>query len=73
LVDAVLGDAIEALRIIAILASPAIPRAADELWRRLGLDGSPAGQRLPAAAVWGQYRGGLAVTKGAPLFPRLSG
>lgn len=69
-VDAVLGDALEALRIVAVLAQPAVPSAAEEVWRRLGLPGSPADQRLPAAAAWGGYPGGLAVAKGAPLFPR---
>ena len=44
-------------------------RAAAEVWRRIGLPGSPADQRLPAAATWGGYPGGLAVEKGAPLFP----
>jgi methionyl-tRNA synthetase len=70
-VDAVLGDALEALRIVAILASPAVPRTSEEVWRRIGLDGAAAGQRLPEAAVWGAYPGGLAVEKGAPLFPRI--
>ncbi|MDQ1411619.1 MAG: methionyl-tRNA synthetase, partial [Acidimicrobiaceae bacterium] len=28
-------------------------------------------QRLPAAAEWGGYPGGLPVEKGAPLFPRI--
>ncbi len=69
-VDAVLGSALEVLRIVALLVSPAIPSSADEIWRRIGLDGSPADQRLPAAAVWGGYPGGIAVEKGAPLFPR---
>jgi methionyl-tRNA synthetase len=69
-VDAVMGDALEALRIVTILASPAIPNACDEAWRRIGLDGSPAGQRLPDAAAWGGYPGGRPVEKGTPLFPR---
>jgi methionyl-tRNA synthetase len=69
-VDAVMGDALEVLRIVAILASPAIPDACDEAWRRIGLDGSPSSQRLPDAAAWGGYPGGLTVEKGAPLFPR---
>jgi methionyl-tRNA synthetase len=72
-VEAVLGDALEALRIVAVLASPALPTACAEAWRRIGLDGSPLDQRVPAAAQWGGYPGGLAVTKGAPLFPRLAG
>jgi methionyl-tRNA synthetase len=70
-VDAVLGDALEVLRIVAVLASPAIPHAASEVWRRIGLDGTPEEQRLPAAAAWGGYPGGVPVTKGDALFPRV--
>ena len=69
-VDGVMGDALEALRIVAVLAWPAVPRACAEVWRRLGLPGSPGEQRLPEAAAWGRYPGGLSVEKGAPLFPR---
>jgi len=71
--DAVLGDALEALRIIAVLVSPVMPAAAAELWARIGLQGRPD---EPGAAgeggslQWGRYPGGLVVTKGAPLFPR---
>jgi methionyl-tRNA synthetase len=72
-VDAVLGDALEALRIVTILASPAVPGTSVEIWRRLGLDDRPDDQRLPEAAAWGGYPGGLTVEKGAPLFPRLAG
>jgi methionyl-tRNA synthetase len=69
-VDRVLGDALEALRIVAVLAWPAVPRACGEVWRRIGLAGSPGDQRLPGAATWGGYPGGVAVEKAAPLFPR---
>ncbi|MGK2929001.1 MAG: class I tRNA ligase family protein, partial [Acidimicrobiales bacterium] len=69
-VDAVMGDALEVLRIVAILASPAVPRSSREIWTRIGLKGSPEDQRLPDAAAWGGYPGGLPVTKGDPLFPR---
>jgi methionyl-tRNA synthetase len=71
-VDAVLGDALEVLRIVAVLASPAIPDASAEIWRRIGLDGSPLHQQLPDAATWGRYPGGLPVEKGTPLFPRIT-
>jgi methionyl-tRNA synthetase len=71
--DAVLGDALEALRVLAVLACPAVPRAAAEIWRRIGMSGAPGDQRLPAAAEWGGYPGGLPVATGAPLFPRLAG
>jgi methionyl-tRNA synthetase len=70
-VDAVLGDALEALRLVAILASPAVPSTSREIWRRIGLDGAPDDQRLPAAAAWGGYPGGLTVVKGDSLFPRI--
>jgi methionyl-tRNA synthetase len=69
-VDAVMGDALEALRVVTVLASPALPSTCDEIWRRLGLSGSPSDARLPGAAAWGGYPGGVAVEKGAPLFPR---
>jgi methionyl-tRNA synthetase len=70
--DAVLGDALEVLRIVAVLATPAIPSAAAEVWRRIGLPGSPSDQRVPDAVAWGQYPGGLTVETGAPLFPRIT-
>jgi len=71
-VDASMGDALEVLRIVSILASPALPTTTAEIWRRLGLSGSPDQQRLPEAAAWGGYPGGLPVEKGESLFPRKS-
>ncbi|MEZ5215566.1 MAG: methionine--tRNA ligase [Ilumatobacteraceae bacterium] len=68
--DAVMGDALEALRLAALLASPAIPATAQAIWERIGLPGAVEDQRLPDAATWGGYPGGLTVTKGDPLFPR---
>lgn len=70
-VDRVLGDALEALRIVTILASPALPSTTQEIWRRLGLTGAVTDQRVPGDVEWGRYPGGSAVTKGAPLFPRI--
>jgi methionyl-tRNA synthetase len=67
---AVLGDCLEALRIVALLASPVIPNATAELWRRLGLEGTPEQQRLPDAAAWGGLPAGSRLEKGTPLFPR---
>jgi len=69
-VDAILGSALEVLRIVSILIVPAMPSTADQIWRRIGLDGSPGDERLPAAGGWGGYPGGRTVEKGAPLFPR---
>ncbi len=67
----VLGDCLEALRVIALLTSPVIPNAAAELWRRLGLAGRPDDQVLPEASRWGLLPAGARLEKGAPLFPRL--
>jgi methionyl-tRNA synthetase len=58
------------LRIVALLASPVIPNAAGELWRRLGLAGRPEDERLPEAAGWGRLPAGAPLEKGEPLFPR---
>jgi methionyl-tRNA synthetase len=70
-VDAVLGDALEALRVVSVLASPALPIGTAEIWRRIGLPGRPDEQSMPDAVIWGGYPGGQPVETGAPLFPRL--
>lgn len=71
-VDTVMGDALEALRIVTILVAAAMPATAQLVWERLGLTGAVNDQRLPAAAAWGGYPGGCGVIKGTPLFPRKS-
>jgi methionyl-tRNA synthetase len=71
-VERVLGDALEALRIVAILASPAIPATAQVVWERLGLPGAVTGQRVPGDVAWGRLAGGTPITKGAALFPRIT-
>jgi methionyl-tRNA synthetase len=68
---AVVGDCLESLRIVALLASPLIPRATAELWRRLGLPGEPADEQLPEGASWGRLPAGAPLEKGPPLFPRI--
>ncbi len=73
-VDGVLGDALEVLRIVAVLASPVMPQTAREIWRRLGLKGDVAAPGQAAtdtgALGWGGYPGGRPVEKAPPLFPR---
>ena len=71
-VENVLGSALEALRIVALLVSPAMPDTSAEIWHRLGLKGRPQDRRLPEDATWGGYPGGVPVEKGPPLFPRRS-
>jgi methionyl-tRNA synthetase len=69
-VDLVMGDALEALRIVTILANPALPNTTQEIWRRLGLTGNIVDLRITPDTAWGRYPGGTTVTKGDPLFPR---
>ena len=70
-VDAVMGDALEALRIVTVLAFPVVPHTAQLIWERIGFTSDVSEQRLPESATWGGYPGGLTVTKGDPLFPRI--
>ncbi len=72
-VDGVLGDALEVLRLVAVMVSPVLPATAEEIWSRLSVGGSPAapGNAGPDGVLsWGGYGGGVPVTKGSPLFPR---
>ena len=69
-VDAVMGDALEALRIVCILVAAAVPDTAQEIWRRIGMPGAVADARVPRDTAWGGYRAGAPVEKGDPLFPR---
>ena len=66
------GDAVEALRIVSILANPALPTTTQEIWNRIGLTGNIADLRINTDTKWGQYTGGTQVVKGQPLFPRLT-
>ena len=70
-VDAVLGSALEALRIV-VAAGRRRPcrRPPRRSGAGSGSTGSPAEQRLPEAAAWGGYPAGCPVEKGPPLFPR---
>ena len=72
-VEAVLGDCLEVLRIVAVLISAVMTSTASEIWRRLGMGGSPgsSGNAGPGGVLaWGGYPGGAAVEKGPGLFPR---
>jgi methionyl-tRNA synthetase len=72
--DVVLVTVCEALRGIAVLYNPVMPRAMASLWRRLGADtvlGPIAEQRISGVGEWGVLPAGTPVTKGDALFPRL--
>lgn len=67
--EQVLNAALEALRVGAVLVSPAMPRAARSIWDRLGLPGDPADGPLAETAVFGVFPEST-VAKGDLLFPR---
>ncbi len=67
----VLYASAEVLRILSVLISPIMPRAAASLWNQLGIEEPLGGRQLPEAASWGGLRPGTQVTKGESLFPRL--
>ena len=71
--EACLFASAEALRIIAVMISPVMPRAAAGLWEQLGIEVSLDEQRLPQAAQWGAIPPGIRVRRGEGLFPRLEG
>jgi methionyl-tRNA synthetase len=69
-VNRILGDSLEALRIVSVLISPAMPETAQAIWRRIGLAGRVEAQQLPGAGEWGGYLDGQHVLVDQPLFPR---
>jgi methionyl-tRNA synthetase len=69
----VLYTSAEVLRILAVLTSPVMPRAAARLWEQLGIAEPLEGQRLPGAAAWGGLSSGSRIRRGDALFPRVEG
>jgi methionyl-tRNA synthetase len=68
--DAVLYDLCEGLRWLSILLFPYMPSKATEMWRQLGLSGTPE-VRWPDELTWGRLAAGTQTDPGLPLFPRL--
>ena len=70
----ILYTAAEALRGIAVLHAPVMPRTSAALWELLGAEpmlGSLGGQDVRDAGRWGQLPAGVTLTKGDSLFPRI--
>ncbi len=64
----------EALRSIAILHNPVLPRTMDALWHQLGAHhtvGPIAEATVASCATWGVLPAGSKVVKGDALFPRI--
>jgi methionyl-tRNA synthetase len=71
----ILWTAAEALRAVAVLHAPTMPKTALALWTSLGADtqlGPLADQDIMNAGRWGQLEAGALVTKPESLFPRLA-
>ncbi len=68
---AVIYNALEACRIIALYLAPFMPQTSAEAFRRLSLGDITAIDDIRSAAAWGGLPVGNAVEKGDPLFPRL--
>ena len=68
---AVLFNALEAVRIVALFTAPFMPNTSAEVFRRLSLGEIGAVDDLAEAVTWGQLPVGNAVIKGDPLFPRI--
>ena len=69
--EVVLYELTESLRLLALMISPITPRAAQELWGRLGQAGTVADLTYPEYGEWGLLTGGTATSTGDPLFPRI--
>ena len=63
---------LETIRICAHLLAPFMPETSAEALRRMSHGDEAATDDLAAACEWGQLKGGLPVTKGDALFPRLA-
>jgi methionyl-tRNA synthetase len=69
--DAVLYNALEAVRIAALFIAPVMPNTSREVWRRLGLGDVLAVTDAATIAGWGGLPAGSRVEKGDALFPRI--
>jgi len=69
--DAVLYQAADALRVLALVLHPFMPDSMSALWGALGQEGEPSDQVLLDAAVAGDLKTGTAVQELPPLFPRI--
>jgi methionyl-tRNA synthetase len=69
--EAVLYNALEAVRIAALFCAPVMPSTSAEVWRRMGLGDIHSVTDIDTEARWGRLEAGCLVTKGEPLYPRI--
>ncbi|HWP43979.1 MAG TPA: methionine--tRNA ligase subunit beta, partial [Blastocatellia bacterium] len=68
--ESVIATAYEGLRHIVMLVAPALPDSAADIWRQLGLQGSPL-EANPAEAVWGEPLAVETIGRISPAYPKL--
>jgi methionyl-tRNA synthetase len=68
--SAVLYDAAEAVRVLAILSHPVVPQATAAIWKSLGQNSNIAAQNIQNL-VWGGLKPGARITKPEAVFPRV--
>lgn len=69
--EVVLYSLLDSLRLLALMLWPIVPKAAEELWGRLGNTESIATMTYSSDAHPGRLPAGNATVAGAPLFPRI--
>jgi methionyl-tRNA synthetase len=69
--EAVIYNALEAVRIAALFTASVMPETSAEVWRRLGLGEVAAVSDLTTESEWGGLPEGARVSKGDALFPRI--
>jgi len=67
----VLYNALESLRVIAILIYPVMPRTGVEIWRQIDPGAQLPEQDFSQAKLWRQYKAGSIVKRPRALFPRV--
>ena len=68
---AIIANLLESIRICAHLLAPFMPETSAEVLRRLSLEDEIGTDDLVGVCAWGGLAGGVPVTKGSALFPRL--
>jgi methionyl-tRNA synthetase len=67
----VLYQALESLRIIALLLAAFMPSTSEKMWSQLVMEGNIWEQNLRLNGKWGGLKPGRRVVKPTPLFPRI--
>lgn len=67
-ITVVIGAVLELLRVVSLLLLPAVPESSGRVLSRLGVE---VPLSIRDELIFGKYRGGAAIEKSAPLFPRL--